>query len=356
MNTKKFTADNFWKRALEIIDSTTPDNELRNENITDMYYHELEQRIINGELINININANVRLGKSTVAISDCIRIKKLIEKYWKIKRPFDVKKNVHRDQNEYARAMKKRPNTYKHECDVIDEWSELEYTGFNASIEQKSYQDFSDRQASRYPHRIACSPKKITDDNCDIILHVVPGSRSQGYTLCLLYYRLLRGNYTDDVLLGHVIIDVRNVLNKQWYATYLKRKEQKYELINKHNIKTARTLEYARIILETFAHNRKRCELGAYQKDDFKNTLERVADKHGIFFSILGDDDVLKRLSSMGKLAYKIKDIQHKMHKARTAQEKKTWQDYYTELTTDLKSDISHLNHYVELWEKYQKI
>lgn len=355
-NSKKFKADNFWARAHDIIDSTQPDSDIRKENVTDLWYHELDKRIQNGELINININGNVRLGKSTAAIAEMVRIKQRIEHYRNIKRPLSVKHNIHRDQNEYARAVKLRKETFKHECDVIDEWSELEYTGYNASIEQKNYTDFSDRQASRYYHRIACSPKKITDDNCDLILHIVPGSREKGRTLCLLYYRMLRGNYTDDILMGHVIIDVTNVLNKPWYQEYLQRKEEKYELINKHNIKSARTLEYARIILDTFKHNRKRCELGAYQKSDFKNTFERIANKYGIFFSILGDDDILKTLESMGKLAYKIKDVERKMHKAKTSTEKKTWKEYYDELTNDLKQDIAHQNHYINLWERYQKI
>ena len=232
----EFPADTFWVLAMEAIDSMEPPGTLRNRNLTEEFHYELEQKVKKGELINININGPVRTGKSTTASAIVVEIKKLIEKHHKVKRPMG-NKNILRDQNEYSRTVKRRPEEFKHEADQIDEWAEMEQSGYNSTIEDKFLKQFSDVQAGRYYHRVACSPGDTTDKNSDILLQTVPGSRQNGKTLLILSYRATHGEITQAITLGHIIIDVKEVLEADWYKEYLRKKEEKWELMNKHNVK-----------------------------------------------------------------------------------------------------------------------
>lgn len=347
--TKEFKADNLWYIAVESMDSTLNPMEARRTDLTNLFYYELEQRIKNGEIININMNGKVRSGKSTAAMAIVCEIKKLITKYHKIKRPMS-NKNILRDQNEYARTVKRRPNDFKHEADVIDEWSEMELTGYNATIEQKYLKQFSDVQAGRYFHRVSCSPGDVTDPNSDIFLSVVPGSRCEGKTLFLLYYRLSTGEITNTVPLGHVKIDVTKVLSAKWYKTYLQKKEEKWELMNQHNVKSPRELEYAEITLNTYTRIKDLAKAGLVKKKFFKPILKEEADKKGIWFSILGDKDVLEDLEGMAELTSTIHEIEKK------EKSKGSLKEELEQLKKSLAKSLSWLTTKIELWEQYQRI
>jgi hypothetical protein len=353
--TNKFPADNLWMKALEKLDNIETMEDTRKDNLTEMFWYEIEQRIQKKELINININGLVRSGKSTAAAQICWDIKKMMKKHHNVDRPMG-NKNILRDQNEYARTVKKRPENLKHECDVIDEWAEMELTGYNATIEQKFLKDFSDRQAARYYHRIACSPQATTDHNSDIILQVVPGSRHKGKTLCLLSYRVIQGDIIQPVLLGHIIIDVKETLKAKWYNEYLRKKEEKWELMNKHNVKSPRELEYAQIILATYDRMKPVAKYGLNKPRHFKEVMKEEADKRGVWFSILGDKDVMETLSGMGELLELIFKTERKLNTLKDAETKQEINTYLQ----DMKKSLANIRYrqvtLTKLWDKYQLI
>lgn len=260
-----FPADNLYVLAQEALDRAIPEGELRTNNLTDTFYYELDQRIRRGEHININLNGTVRKGKSTAALALCNHIKGLIETHKHVNRPL-TNQNVCRDQNEYSRLVKRRPADYTDDCDVIDEWAEMETASFNSTIEEKYLKQFSDVQAGRYYHRIACSPTNITDPNTDILLQVVAANKERKETLCLLSYRMTKGETAIPVLIGHVRIDVSDILDTPFYKEYLRKKAQKWELMNTHNVMSPRTLEYAIIMLNTYARIKDMFKLGLTQR------------------------------------------------------------------------------------------
>lgn len=368
---EQFNADNLWVLAMDAIDSVETQSEQRKKDITNLFWYEIEMRIKNGELINLNFNGIVRSGKSTAAQAVCWKIKMLIEKYHGVKRPMS-NANITRDQNEYSRLVKRRPEAYKHECDVIDEWSEMELAGYNSTIEEKFLKQFSDVQAGRYYHRIACSPHDTTDKNSDILLQTVPGSRRDGRVLCLLSYRLSNGDVSQPVLLGHVIIDVNEVMKAKWYKEYLRKKEEKWVLMNKHNVKSPRELEYAQIILATYAKMSTIAKYGLNKKKHFKIALQEEADKHGVWFSILGDRDVLETLEGLGELTELVHTTEQQVLAMNTKERKeltKTKQKskpteeysdvlraYLKELKASLGSMLLRQSTLSDLWHQYQLI
>lgn len=350
-----FKADNLWIQALETTDEMTDSSELRNRDLTSIFLYELEQRVKNKEQINININGPVRSGKSVGAMAICMYIKKLIEIHHKKKRPMG-NKNISRDQNEYGRIVKRRKLEFKHECDVIDEWSEMELTGYNATIEEKFLKQFSDVQAARYYHRIACSPQNVTDSNCDILLQTIPGARAHGKTPFLLSYRLSYGDTFQPVLIGHIKINVQPVLEAIWYKEYLRKKEEKWELMNKHNVQSPRELEYAQIILNVYHKTKEISSLGMNRPKDYKIILEQEASKLGVWFSILGDKEILDKISSLGQYLEQERRLREKLIKTKKTEEKEFIQRSIKTYNEGIRDSLQRLYTLTELWKQYQLI
>lgn len=359
----KFPADNLWRLAVEAADDLTDERTMRNIDRTELFLYELEQHVKKGELLNINVNGVVRTGKSTGAMALVIEIKQLIEKHHHVKRPMSVR-NILRDQNEYSRVVKQRPESYLHECDQIDEWAEMETTGYNATIEEKYLKDFSDRQAARYYHRVACSPGEQIDANSDIILSTIPGSRENGRTMFLLHYRLNRRGVVEPVLIGHIIIDVRHVLSAAWYKEYLRRKAEKWELMNKDNVKSPRELEYANIILATYNRIKEMAKYGLTRKEHFKAILLEEADTRGVWFSILGDKDIMETIKGLADLTQAVNDVTEKRYRTeRLVTENKLPQEALEatkrmekELKQSLAESLHRQERLADLWTKYQRI
>lgn len=355
MNNEQLPADKFWVLAMEAIDSMEPPGNLRNRDLSEEFYKELEHKVQKGELINININGPVRTGKSTTASKIVWDIKKLIKKYHGLDRPMG-NKNILRDQNEYSRTVKRRKESFKHEADQIDEWAEMEQSGYNSTIEDKFLKQFSDVQAGRYYHRVACSPGDQTDKNSDILLQTVPGSRKNGKTLLILSYRAAHGEITQAITLGHIIIDVKEVLEAEWYKEYLKKKEEKWELMNKHNVKSPRELEYAQIMLKTYERTKDVMRLGLNKKKHFKIILQEEADKKGVWFSILGDKDVLETLEGMGELTQLVYETENKLTKQQEGPQKEMLTKYKDSIKGQLVKSLERLHRLEELWEQYNHI
>jgi hypothetical protein len=231
--------------------------------------------IKDGEIIIININAKMRLGKSTLAMGIGEYIFGLLQKYKK--QPKSAKftlQNIARDDQEFSKRM--RDVTLQNTVMVTDESNELEQTGENVTVEQALKKVFSDVQAGRYVHRVCCSPKEMVDENADILLSVIAIDRKACITRSKLYYRFYEGGQQHTQLLGYVDIPVGHII-KEWlpikdiflkphkteeekqrikdaqkhnyYVEYMIKKYEKMELITKEGIFKPRILDYAHIIL-----------------------------------------------------------------------------------------------------------
>ena len=129
-----------WKNSNEM---NNPD-EVKNVNMTGKFFYELEKMIESGELINININGQVRKGKSTLAIQLGRHIMGVINKAGLNPTKFGIG-NIARDQQELSKKMR-NPKLFNTVM-VVDEYNELELTGENSTIEQTLLNQYSDVQA-----------------------------------------------------------------------------------------------------------------------------------------------------------------------------------------------------------------
>lgn len=203
----KFKTNKFYFYANEYMSKATSDEDIASLDMTEEFWDEIEQEIEHDELVDININAKVRIGKSTTGI---FIAKELFERMCKIKKlkgkkPFGMR-NIARDQQEYSKKM--RDPELSFDVIVTDEINELEETGENVTVEKALLNVFSDVQAGRYVHRVSCSPKGVADPNADVFLEIISVDKKRRITHAHLYYRMFRGGSEYMQLLGYVNFNV----------------------------------------------------------------------------------------------------------------------------------------------------
>lgn len=273
---RKFKQNTFMKLANEYRRNMTDEAEIEKIDMTDIYFKETEIMIKEGELVIIQINAKVRGAKSTTAIAEGERVFSLLKKY-KQRKKTDVfgMNNIARDDQEHSKLMRNPDTMFT--VIVTDESNDLEGTGENTTTERALKNVFSNVQASRYVHRINCSPQDIIDPNTDIILEIVAVDRINKINHCNLFYRYFIGGEEVRQYLGYVNIYVGNLIanwlhvskrflkpnqtkadkayiekwrKKDYYIDYMVKKHEKMELITKEGIFRPRLLDYATVILK----------------------------------------------------------------------------------------------------------
>jgi hypothetical protein len=268
--TNKFYVDAEYYRT-----HLTEEDEIMKINYTKDFYEEIENMVRQNEIIIGNINAKMRLGKSTLAMALGKHTFQLIQKYnFRNKKENFGMKNIARDQQEKSKMMRDPELCYT--CIVTDESNELEEGGENATAEFALKKVFSDVQAGRYVHGWSCSPKETVDSNADIMLSVVAINKQTKTTRSKLYYRYYEGGSETTQLLGYVDVYVGDIIEKwdseikniflkpkktqaekelieavakeDFYVEYMIKKYEKMELITKHGIMRPRVLDYAEVI------------------------------------------------------------------------------------------------------------
>ena len=286
---KAFKTNTLYAMANEYRKNLTDESEIEKIDMTEILEREEELMIKNGEIILENVNAKMRLGKSTMAMARALRIFGLLKKYKKQPKSaqFGIK-NIARDDQEFSKLM--RNPDLQNTVIVTDESNELEQTGENVTVENALKQVFSDVQAGRYIHRISCSPKGVLDPNTDIMLSVIAIDKQTKVTRAKLYYRFNEGGaeYTQllgfvDTYVGHLLKEwetVKQVFIKtnktkkeqklvdtakknSWYVLYMFKKYEKMELITKEGIFRPRMLDYAKIILAVTNELKPLCKISS---------------------------------------------------------------------------------------------
>lgn len=314
---EKFETNIFYYYANLYMDKATSDEEIRCIDITEEFWKEIEHELKNGELVDININAKVRMSKSTTGIyigkmiTEIMKRLKLKEKETKF-----TMANIARDQQEYSKIMRNKET--KNTVIVTDEINELEETGENTTVERALNNVFSNVQAGRYVHRVSCSPKGTSDPNADIFLEIISVDRKKYITHCHLYYKMFKGGSEYMQLLGYVNFNVRDLIYK-WetiykkiyfkkkrteeekatlekakkedlYTEYITKKYEKMELITEEGILRPRLLDYAEVILKIEKKLRPLTKMNILNKNTIKNYVRMMCRKEKIPTSIVGEE------------------------------------------------------------------
>lgn len=220
----------------------TTEDEIERNDLTNEIIEALVKEAKKGGLINININGLPTTGKSITAIAIAYALIRQI-----FGREMTVK-DIDRDQQEYIKTVM-NPDIEK-TVRVIDEWNELETAGENSSVIDKQMNTLSDVQAQRFIHKIACSPKDVTDKNSWLFLEVFGTDKQKMINSVKVYYRMFIGGYEHRQLIGVAHISVEKILKMEWYQEYRRRKFLKMEIMNKEGIFQPRKLDTAEATLK----------------------------------------------------------------------------------------------------------
>jgi len=386
----------FYYYAEKYRQAVTAEEDIEKINMTSIFRAEIEQIIIKGELINININAQVRKGKSTLAMALGDWIYDLLIKYKH--RPkgttFGIK-NIARDQQEKSKKMRD-PNT-SHTVIVTDESNELEKGGENSSANEALERVFSDVQAARYVHGIACSPKETIDSNADILLSVISRDNKLMITRCKMYYRYYEGGNEYIQLLGYVDFSVKKIIEnweknvkhifnkkkhtaeekafiaeqmkKDFYVEYVVKKHEKMELITQEGIFRPRILDTAAVIIAVVDQLFPLAALdNVINANIARNYVKIHMRKEKIPTSIVGEElatrevlGILDMYKAQNKAQKEFKRIEklHNDGKLMGVQYEtlsKIATQMYADISKAIKTQIAELERYREINDKYNTV
>lgn len=386
----KFTTNRFYYHAKRYMDRIISDEEIMKFDMTDEFYLEIEQEVKNDELIIMNLNAKVRMGKSSLGIYLAMYIYYLLKKYKKeyVRGEFGIN-NIARDQQEYSKIM--RNHNTRFTVIMTDEINKLEQTGVNSSTESAMNDDFSNVQAGRYVHRVSCSPKDSVDPNADIFLEVVSINRKTFTTHCHLYYKMFRGGNEVMQLIGHVNICIKDLIyrwekeiksiffkekrtkkeneilekacKEDFYINYVVKKYEKMDLMTKEGVMRPRLLEYSNIIMEVEEKLRKLSKINL-NRATIKNYIKMYCRKEKIPLSIAGEELMTQEVEgmlSLWKSYYKVNDkiimVESKIEKYNNNEGFKKMLEDLKEMSIELSRSIGfqleEYKRYKEIYEKY---
>lgn len=390
MKREKWNVTAFYDSAIKYIDKPVDEEDIVVNDYTEMFFAELSEQLREGRILTINIGGNRREGKSTVGFFLLFWIHKELKKIGKIPKYEKVGLyNVARDQQEFSEKIVDPRLT--HNVILTDEWNELENTGENVTVERALQKNFSDIQAVRYIHRVSCSPKDLVDENTDIILEVIPTVRDKSFiTKLRLYYRFLLGGDVRTQLIGHININVGEVI-KNWekkirpimekrpemiteeekkiiddnimidpFVEYNVRKMQKINLLTKEGIFRPRELKYSALIYDIIQRLRPMASYGKITKDTIRNHVERAFKEQKIPFSFLGIHFAIERvyglLSGIKDLESQRANFGYMMKKGLKDGDIRARQQSIEETEKSLQYLIVELNKEKELYAKYNEI
>lgn len=262
--------------------------------VTSEFNQYLHDKISSGELINMAFKGEVAGSKSTSAISCCYTVNKALEKIYNKK--IDDFSHIVADQTEFLRFVNREES---HVAIVIDEFSNLAQTGLNASTETALFDYYSDVFAQKYVHRFSCSPSIILDRNATVIMEYIGKDITNKISRFKCSYRNPSDGFRE-VVLGHVNLDVSNVLDKKFYQRYRKKKFDRMSLLDRHGVRDIRELEFAGIILPVVGELRFFTMDGSrVVVDTILSTVSRICRENKRIYSLLTLNEISSRVKSL---------------------------------------------------------
>ena len=295
-------------------DTTMPDSEIEMFDQTELFKRELIYRQKIGAVTNIQITAEVRKGKSTLALAIAAFGNELYNKKMTIG-------YIDADQSEFYRVSLK-PEIHD-QYRVIDEWNELALLGFNGTTETKVGKYISEEHAIRHINRIACSPSGQTDAQANIFLRVIGTNRKEKITRAILSFKTVIETGEVYQVIGHIDWYVGDIIETDWYKEYSIRKKKKLELVGKEKVKGLVELEESEVIIAIFKKLKKLAKIEKITKDvimQYVDLERRNSDMP--FNSIILNDATARKIQGLCAMINKIEEINTKLFILKNKKEK----------------------------------
>lgn len=295
---------------------------LKND-ITPIMWAGFLKSIEQGELINWSIRGKTGSSKSTIgcklkykATIHMIQKKMVTVKQQELQNY--IYESICSDQTEFIRYAMKR-TTREPTIALIDEFSTMGETGFNATTEQAMYKEHSDLFAQEKLHKISCSPTYINDRNADIILDVVGTNKEKKITRVIVNYR----DTTEWIIfpLGYADIYVGDIIEMEFYRRYRIKKFKRLDLLKKHGIKNVKELEFSIITKEVYDVMKDTAYIKKQTQDVILGVVEAIRRKLKMQYSILTLNFVIMKVKGMLDLVSEIAALKRTLEKKKKTEE-----------------------------------
>lgn len=335
----------------EMKDVLQKESEALQNDITEEFYQFLEDKIKNREVTNIGIIGEVSGSKSTSAISIFETENQIIEEEFKKKVPrFE---HIFADQTEFLRFINIQEENVSI---VIDEFSRIASTGLNSSTEAVMFDYYSDVFAQKYIHRISCSPSVVLDKNANVILNYIGKDEKKKISKFKLSYRNPSEGYRE-ITLGYVIIDVSNVLDKDYYKKYRKKKFGRMSLLDKHGVRDIRELEFSGITLKVIDELTKLTKDGTKLSiDTILATASRVCREERKIYSELVKMEIASRCKNLLNYFTEMNRIRIKKLRAKTDEDKELLSEKWKIYENMRQKDLAEEHKRESIYKEYLNI
>jgi hypothetical protein len=271
------------------------DTEMLQNDITEEFYHYIEDKIEHREVINVAFIGEVAGSKSTSAIACMDVANGIIEKVKKKK--IDRFKHIFSDQTEFLRFI----NTEEEDVAiVIDEFNRMSETGLNASTETVLFDYYSEVFAQKHVHRFSCSPSFVLDKNANVVMEYIGKDENKKVSKFKLMYRNIAEGFHPRCL-GCVYVDVSKILEQEYYKRYREKKFKRMALLDKHGVRDIRELEFADIVLKAVNDLKDITRDGTKSNlsDMVVATISRVCRENKRIYSIMTTSEIASRVRNI---------------------------------------------------------
>lgn len=364
---------------LKMREVTVSEGEALKNNLTEVFIKWLREKILAGELIVINVNGEVRTGKSTTQIELVRLINRIIYELNINKTSYlQMWKYIFSDQTEFLRFIDRDERNL---CIGIDEFNSLANTGLNASTEESLFDYYSDVFAGQYVHRVTTGTDSMVDKNTTVMLEVIGKNKEEKITTCKLIYRdivsrqrMVLGRvdiYVGDLIKNWVGVaqnivergqdatkEEKEVLNKlkkeDLYVKYQVRKYRRMDLLKKEGVRDLRELEFADIILESVLELEELSRLRKCTRELILTIVDEVIRRHKRFYSMFAKQEITSKVSAILALNTEInKSLKAKKSKNITGEQIRIIDMNAEKLKTILAERFKEQEHLRDLYRVY---
>jgi len=283
--------------------------------ITEEYLVSKKQYYDKGRTLREMFEGDTRTGKSTCALMSAYE-----DNFCVLRHKEDSTLNKKGDINmfpliastpdEFVRIAK-MPHI-KQTALVLDEGVQvMEQGGLSSSTDQSFAKYIQQIVAEKGLHVKICSPDPRAREGCLLVHRMWANIKKEKLTYTKLYYQ----NFTEARLvpLGVVKWDVSDILAKDWYKLYGKKKTFAYELVLNNAIRSIRDLEFALIILIAYEHSKSLLEAGIKDVDVLSTRIDKAMKELKHLYSFIAKEELTSKLRAFCTLRVKIAESKYEL-------------------------------------------
>lgn len=344
----------------EVRDRMIPEVDVLENDITDVVWETIYNKLSNNEIPILNCTGEVATGKSTVMAIIRYRVNNFIIANGYTQTPIIPRETFYMDETEFINSINAIIGKKRQEDKIfiqIDDRNSMGEGYLNATTDRQLFDTFSDMFAQHNITRGYCSPSDSPDKNALIWLEVIGRNKEAMTTTCKVIYNNVMEK--QQLTVGRMVFDVSEVINEPWYKEERRRKFERHSLIHKYGIRDIRDLLFAPIVTESFGRLKRIARSGKINKDILIATVEDVARQQKRFLSQLTLMNIANRVSSLTTLLSEIDIAKKKRDKAQAKGDNETLElqkERLDDLTTMFNNRLASEVQLEDLYGTYRSI